>query len=91
MGSLPALALLFLIGIVIGAIVNFIGSIMLLIEEFKVSIVWGILGLLIGITNLIFICVHFDKSVRPLAYIVGGFVLMIVCYVGFMATCANAA
>ena len=88
MGGLSAVGLLCLIGVVIGAIMSFIGSIMLLIEEFKVSIVWGILGLFIGITNLIFICVHFDKSARPLGYMIGGTLLMLVCYFGLFASAA---
>ena len=91
MDSMNAMAWLCLIGICIGAILHLFGSILLLIEEFKESIVWGILGLFIGLTHLIFICLHFDKGARPLAYIVGGFVIMIVCYIGFFASMGNAA
>ena len=86
MSGVSAVALLCFIGGVIGAIMYLFGSIMLLIEEFKESIVWGILGLCISVTHLIFICVHFDKSVRPLAYMIGGFVLMVVGFAGYMVS-----
>ena len=63
---------------VIGLIVYLIGSIGLLIDEFKEHIAWGLLGLFTQIGHLIFALCHFDKCKKSLGIILLGIILMIV-------------
>ncbi len=58
-------------------IIYLIGVIALLIDEFKEHILWGILGIITQISNIIFAIIHFDKCKKSLGLIVLGIVLMI--------------
>jgi hypothetical protein len=48
----------------VGWLIAVIGSIMVLIEAFKTSILWGIGSLLIGIVGLVFVIMHWDVAKR---------------------------
>ena len=68
-----------MIGVVIvGVVFYLIGTIELLIDEFKEHIAWGLLGLFTQIGHLIFAICHFDKCKKSLGLIVLGIVLIIV-------------
>lgn len=49
----------------LGIIVAFVGGIMLLIEAFRESVLWGIGSLLIGPVSLIFVILHWDVAKKP--------------------------
>lgn len=51
--------------IVIGVVVFIIGGIMLLIEAFKESTLWGIGCLLVNPVSIIFLILHWDVSKKP--------------------------
>ncbi len=51
-----------LICIVVGLIFYLIGSIGLIIVEFKTGILWGICGLLFQIVHLLYAILHFEES-----------------------------
>ena len=63
---------------IVGFVVYLIGSIGLLIDEFKEHILWGLLGLFTQIGHLIFAICHFDKCKKSLGIILLGILLMII-------------
>lgn len=67
-----------LILILVGCVVYLIGSIGLLIAEFKESISWFLLGLLTQVTHILFALFHFDKCKKSLGYMLLGIVLMFI-------------
>ena len=62
----------------VGVVLYFIGAIGVLIEEFKVSIIWGLLGVFTQIANLIFAILYFKTCKRWLWLILLGIILIIV-------------
>ena len=64
--------------IIIGVVFYLIGTIELLIDEFKEHIAWGLLGLFTQIGHLIFALCYFDKCKRSLGHILLGIILMVV-------------
>ena len=60
----------------IGWIVAFVGAIWLLIEAFKVSILWG-LGCFIPIISRLFLAMHWEVAKKPFLIYLGGFALVI--------------
>lgn len=63
--------------VVIGIVVYLIGSIGLLIDEFKEHVAWGLLGFFTQIGHLIFAVCHFDKCKRSVGLIILGIILML--------------
>ena len=64
--------------VIIGLILYLIGAIGLLIEEFRENILWGLAGLFLQITHLIFAILHFDKCKSCLGLSLFGFILMVI-------------
>ena len=60
---------------VIGLAFYIIGAIGLLVGEFKVSILWGLMGLLFQFPHLVFAIVHFQECKKSLGWILLGFLL----------------
>ena len=48
--------------LVLAYVIMFIGGIMVLIEAFRTSVLWGIFSILIPIVSLIFILTHWSKA-----------------------------
>ena len=63
---------------IVGAVIYLIGSLGLLIDEFRVHILWGLLGLFTQIGHFIFALCHFDKCKGSLGLIALGVLLIIV-------------
>lgn len=61
-----------------GGISIFIGCIMILIEAFKKSILWGLGTVFIAIVGLIFIVVHWDVAKRGFLVAFGGWLMAII-------------
>jgi len=61
--------------VIIGLIFYLIGSIGLMIAEFKEHIVWGLFGLFTQVAHFMFAIIHFDKCKKSLAYMLIGLVL----------------
>lgn len=51
--------------LVIGSIIAVVGGLMLLIETFRESVVWGLASLFIGPVSLIFVILHWDVAKKP--------------------------
>lgn len=68
---------------VVGVILAAVGSIWILVNAFKESILWGILSIIIPFVLLIFALMNLDKCKKPLGiwlagvvlYVIGGFVI----------------
>ena len=67
-----------LICIVVGLIFYLIGSIGLIIVEFKTGILWGICGLLFQIVHRLYAILHFEESKKWLGIMLVGIVLIVV-------------
>ena len=63
---------------VIGCLIAFVGSIMVIIEAFKTSVVWGICYLFVPFAALVFWIKYWDVSKRGVLLIIGGIVLSVV-------------
>ena len=74
----------------IGGLVAFIGAIWLLVIMFQDSILWGLLGLFLGIPCLIYAFMHFDKCKKPFFIWLSGFLASIVGMVLFFGSFASA-
>ena len=64
--------------LLIGGLLYLIGAIGVLIEEFKVSIIWGLLGIFTQITNVIFAILYFKNCKRWLWLMLLGIVLAVI-------------
>lgn len=64
--------------LIIGVVVYLIGSIGLLIDEFKEHVAWGLLGFFTQIGHLIFAVCYFDKCKRSVGLIILGIILMLI-------------
>ena len=64
--------------VLIGGVIYLIGSIGLLIAEFKESIIWCLFGLFTQVAHIMFALIHFDKCKKSLGYMLLGFVLMLI-------------
>lgn len=62
--------------ILIGALIALVGWVMILIEAFKESVLWGLGSLFIGIVGLIFVIMHFEQTKKGLFIYLGGAVLI---------------
>ena len=67
-----------MIQILIGGVIYLIGSIGLLIAEFKENIIWCLAGFFTQVAHVIFALIHFDKCKKSLGYMLLGFVLMLI-------------
>ncbi|MBO4618966.1 MAG: hypothetical protein J5654_02535 [Victivallales bacterium] len=61
----------------IGLVIYVIGAIGLLIDEFKESLLWGLLGLIFQVTHLLFAILHFHECKKSLGVLLLGFLLMV--------------
>lgn len=61
---------------IIGFLIIFVGSIILLIEMFRESIIWGIGAIIVGPVSLVFVFLHWDVSKRPVLMQLAGFVVV---------------
>ena len=61
----------------IGLVVYLIGSIGLLIDEFRESLLWGLAGLIFQVTHLLFAILHFQECKKSLGILLAGFLLMV--------------
>ena len=52
------------------------GSIILLIEQFRVSIIWGLVGIFLPILSLVFICKYWKVSRLPVFIEIAGFIIL---------------
>ena len=59
-----------------------IGGIMVLIEAFRESVLWGVACLFLPIVSLFFIIVHWDAAKRGVLFQLFGFALLMI---GFIA------
>ena len=62
----------------VGGVLYFIGAVFVLLEEFKVHIIWGLLGVFTQIANLIFAILYFKTCKRWLWIMLLGIILAIV-------------
>lgn len=63
----------------LGGITALVGSVWLLIEEFKTSIVWGLGCIFVPFVSLIWLVMHFDRGATPFFISLGG---SLVCLLG---------
>lgn len=61
--------------VLVGAAVMLIGGIWLLVIMFQTSLPWGIIGILIPVTSLIFVVMHWEESRKPFLINVAGAIL----------------
>ncbi len=61
----------------LGGIMLFIGWIWLVIEAFKVNILWGIGCILLPIIDLIFAIIHWEVAKKPFGIYLTGFILVV--------------
>ena len=66
-----------MIFVVLGLVIYVIGGFGLLIDEFKESIAWGLLGLFTQIGHLLFAILYFDKCKKSLGVMLLGILLMV--------------
>jgi hypothetical protein len=60
----------------IGGLVAFAASIMILIQAFKESVLWGLGYIFIPFVSLIFVVMHWDQTMKPfLVSLAGGALL----------------
>ena len=64
--------------VIAGFILFLIGSIGLLVAEFKAHILWGLTCLLFQIGHFIFVILYFDRAKRWLKYMLGGMLLLFI-------------
>ncbi len=64
----------------LGDLVALVGGVMLLIEAFKKSVLWGILSLCVPFAGLVFVFLNWsNEKVRKAFFIIlGGFAVMVV-------------
>ena len=55
-----------------------VGAVMMLIEAFRVGVLWGIACLLLPIVSLFFIIVHWHVAKRPLGVQIVGLLILLV-------------
>lgn len=60
----------------LGLIIAFVGGIMLLVEAFKESVLWGIGCLLFNPVSLVFLIIYWEQAHKPFFIQLGGIVLM---------------
>ena len=61
----------------IGLVIYVIGAIGLLIDEFKESLLWGLLGLIFQVTHILFAILHFHECKKSLGTLLAGFLLIV--------------
>lgn len=64
--------------VVIGLVIVVVGGIMLLIEAFKESVMWGVGSLLFSPVSLVFVFMHWDVAKKPFLLQLGGIALFVV-------------
>lgn len=62
----------------VGILIGCIAGIWLLIEAFRVSILWGLASLFIPVVPLVFVILHWDRARKPFLWSLLGAVLIIV-------------
>jgi hypothetical protein len=63
--------------LVLGGIVLFVGNIMVLIQAFRASIVWGLGSLFIPLVSLIFVATHWAESKKGFLIALLGLVVLL--------------
>lgn len=64
--------------VILGAIIALVGSIWMLVEQFKTGILWGLACLFIPIVSLIWLIMHWEDGAKPFLVAVGGWALVLV-------------
>jgi hypothetical protein len=64
--------------IVIGGLVALYGLVVMLINAFKASLLWGLGSLFIPLVLLVFVIMNWAENMKPFLIYLGGFVLMVV-------------
>lgn len=62
----------------LGGLIAFVGSIMILIEAFKTSILWGLGSIFIPFVGLVFVAMHWQRASRGFMIWAAGFVLILI-------------
>lgn len=62
----------------LGGLIAFVGSIMILIEAFKTSILWGLGSIFIPFVGLVFVAMHWQRASRGFMIWAAGFVLIVI-------------
>ena len=62
----------------IGGIAALITGILILVEAFKESVLWGIGSLLVPFVGIIFVVTHWSETGKLFLYNIGGSVLLVV-------------
>lgn len=70
------MAMLGMILMLVGAVIGIVGGVMLLIEAFKVSILWFI-GMFIPFVGLVFVVMYWEQAKKPFLISFGGGILQI--------------
>ena len=70
------MAMLGMILMLVGAVIGIVGGVMLLIEAFKVSILWFI-GMFIPFVGLVFVVMYWEQAKKPFLISLGGGILQI--------------
>lgn len=65
--------------IILGYVIMIIGGILLVIEAFKESILWGIGCLVIPIVGLVFVVMYWDVAKKPFMIQLAG---LAICFIG---------
>ena len=76
--------------IFIGLVIYIIGAIGLLIDEFKVSVLWGLLGLFFQLPHFVFAILHFQECKKSLGWMLLGFLLVLAGAILFPASAGGA-
>jgi hypothetical protein len=63
-----------------GIFLIFSGSIILIIEQFKVSLIWGLIGIFLPILSLLFIIKYWKVSRLPFIIQLAGYVLIAISF-----------
>ena len=62
--------------LIIGAIIGLVGGVMLLIEAFKASLVWGLCYVFVPFAALVFVAMNWQVAKKPFLTNLAGFAIM---------------
>ena len=62
----------------VGVIVSFVFSIIILIQAFKTSILWGLGSIFIPFVILVYVFMNWADTKKSFLYVIGGWVLTVV-------------
>lgn len=72
------MATLGMLVMLVGVIVSFVFSVIILIKAFKTSILWGLGSLFIPFVILVYVFMHWADTKQPFLYAVGGWVITMI-------------